>query len=75
MRTIIDLPASQLEGLDWLCRRDGISRAEAIRRAVALMMRDCRSAEPQVAFGLWRDRTIDGLQYQETVRSEWDGRS
>lgn len=74
MRTIIDLPPSQLEALDWLCRRDGISRAEAIRRAVAAMMRDCRTSAPDAAFGLWRDRPIDGVQYQESVRSEWDGR-
>jgi hypothetical protein len=29
MRTIIDLPADQLDALDGICRRESISRAEA----------------------------------------------
>ena len=39
MRTIIELPGEQVDALDALCRRDGISRAEAIRRAVAMLVR------------------------------------
>ncbi len=26
----------------------------------------------QPAFGIWKDRGIDGLEYQEAIRSEWD---
>jgi len=37
MRTIIELPDAQLESLSRLCRREKISRAEAIRRAVDKM--------------------------------------
>jgi hypothetical protein len=74
MRTIIELPAAQLEALDWLCRRDEISRAEAIRRAVALLLRDCRMADSDAAFGLWRDRPVDAMTYEDDLRGEWNGR-
>ncbi len=74
MRTIIELPADQLVALDALCRRDEISRAEAIRRAVARHVQLERAAEPDRAFGLWRKRPVDGLKYQRRLRREWSAR-
>ena len=72
MRTIIDLPEDQLQALDGICRREGISRAEAIRQAVALLVRQRGAGASGVAFGLWRGkRRIDGLHYQEQLRREW----
>lgn len=72
MRTIIDLPPAQLDALDAWCRRDGISRAEAIRRAVAGAVGQQTAAGRQAAFGLWRDRQgPDGLAYQRRLRREW----
>ena len=70
MRTIIDVPAQQLDALDDVCRRDGISRAEAIRRAVALLLQQ-RGGAPEQAFGLWRGRKVDGLAYERALRDEW----
>jgi hypothetical protein len=74
MRTIIELPGDQIEGLDALCRRDGISRAEAIRRAVARHLEAERAAGPNRAFGLWRARPVDGLKYERRIRDEWQAR-
>lgn len=75
MRTIIDLPDDQLEALDGICRRDGISRAEAVRRGVTLLMRDRAASRSGLAFGLWKGRRgSDGLAYQEKLRREWGGR-
>ena len=72
MRTIIDLPDAQLEALDGICRRELISRAEAIRRAVDLLVRDRAAGASHAAFGLWRGaRAVDGLRYQERLRREW----
>ena len=72
MRTIIDLPADQLEALDRLCQREGISRAEGVRRAVAEHVRQQQGAEASQAFGLWRARGADSLAYERRLRSEWD---
>ena len=72
MRTIIDLPETQIEALDALCQRESISRAEAIRRAVAAHIRHERAREPDAAFGLWKTRPVDALKYQRRLRREWD---
>lgn len=75
VRTIIDLPEDQLAVLDGICRRESISRAEAIRRAVDLLVRDRAAGASHAAFGLWRgSRTPDGLAYQERLRGEWGTR-
>ncbi len=51
-RTIIDIPASQLAEIDSHCRRLGISRAEAVRRALAAYLE--RGADLRAdGFGLW----------------------
>jgi len=74
MRTIIDLPADHVEALDALCAREGISRAEAVRRAVAAHLAHERRPQADRAFGLWRDRRIDGRTYQARIRREWEPR-
>jgi metal-responsive CopG/Arc/MetJ family transcriptional regulator len=71
MRTIVDLPEDQLRALSEVCRRDKISRAEAIRRAVAQYARRRPPGERDRAFGLWRRRRLDSLQYQRKLRREW----
>jgi metal-responsive CopG/Arc/MetJ family transcriptional regulator len=74
MRTIIELPDAQVEALDALCRHEGISRAEAIRRAVAAHVKAERARGGDPAFGVWRARRLSGLEYQRRARREWDHR-
>lgn len=74
MRTIIDLPPEQVESLDSWCRREGVSRAEAVRRAVAEHLRKHHTPSAEKAFGLWRSIPEDGLAYQDRLRGEWDSR-
>ena len=50
-RTIIDIPETQLRDLDARCNTLGISRAEAVRRAVDEFLSDANPARE--AFGLW----------------------
>jgi metal-responsive CopG/Arc/MetJ family transcriptional regulator len=71
MRTIVELPEEQLRALTELCRRQKISRAEAIRRAVAEYARRRLAAESGRAFGIWRGRRVDGLAYERRLRREW----
>jgi ribbon-helix-helix CopG family protein len=72
MRTIIELPGSQLDALDAWCRREDISRAEAIRRAVAVAIGQQAALGRDRAYGLWRDRGIAGLDWERTIRAEWE---
>jgi hypothetical protein len=73
MRTLVDIPDSELEVLNTLCKSEGISRAESIRRAIRAYV-ELRTPMPKLedGFGLWKDRDIDGLEYQLKIRSEWD---
>ena len=75
MRTIVNLPTGQIESLDAWCRLEGISRAEAVRRAVAEHLRQHHTAGGERAFGLWRSNQVDGMSYQDRLRSEWDPRN
>src|SRR5690606_36684157 len=49
------------DDIDALCRRDGISGAEAVRRAVSAMLADRATREAAGAFGLWRGRAAEVL--------------
>jgi Arc/MetJ-type ribon-helix-helix transcriptional regulator len=71
MRTIIELPQDQLAHLDAHCRRENLSRAEAIRRAIAAMLADRATTDAGGAFGLWRDRATDAHADLERLRDEW----
>jgi hypothetical protein len=73
VRTIIDLPIDHLEALTKVCRRDRISRAEAIRRLLAAQLAKETADGAERAFGLWRGRSVDGVDYQERLRREWGG--
>lgn len=72
MRTVIDLPEELLAKLDALREREGISRAEAVRRAVRAYTAGAGQAACEAAFGLWREREVEGRAYQEALRAEWD---
>ena len=73
MRTLIDIPDLQIEELKTLCQAQGLSRAELIRRAIAVYIRQHQQKEVD-GFGLWKQNgqhTEDGLQYQKKLRDEW----
>ncbi|WP_377156525.1 ribbon-helix-helix protein, CopG family [Roseateles sp. UC29_93] len=54
-RTIVDIPAAQLVEIDRLCKLMGISRAEAVRRALVAFADGHADVTPE-AFGLWASR-------------------
>lgn len=71
MRTIIDLPDEQIRRLRLLCQRDGISRAEAIRRALASMLASQKSGSRAEAFGAWSGKKKDSKKMVRALRAEW----
>lgn len=78
MRTIIDLTDEQLARLEEVADREGISRAEAIRRAVDAAYAGAAAgnsrAAREAAFGLWKGRKVDALRYVDKLRDEWEDR-
>jgi hypothetical protein len=81
MRALVDIPDQQLEDLSAICSARKLSRAEAVRQALAAFIAQNRPSR-EAAFGAWIGQTAylpgdsdplpkDGLAYQEKLRSEW----
>jgi hypothetical protein len=81
MRTLIEMPSQQFEELAAICAVRKLSRAEAVRQAVAAFIEQNRPSRDD-AFGLWKGQPAhlpgdpdplpeDGLDYQEKLRREW----
>ncbi len=71
MRTLVDIGDTQIRALDELSKKDKRSRAALIREALDDYLAKRRGSRGGDAFGLWGDGKVDGLAYQEKVRSEW----
>ncbi len=71
MRTLVDLGDTQIQALDELSKKEKRSRAALIRQAIDDYLAKRRDKQEGDAFGLWGNRKVDGLAYQEKVRGEW----
>ena len=74
MRTIVDLPEEELRALKAAAKRDEVSQAEAIRRAIRAYLASRPAPDRESpAFGLWADRQDrqEGVAYQRALRDEW----
>ncbi len=73
MRTLIDIPDQQINDLAVICQIKKLPRAEVIRLAISAYLANNKPTEPEAAFGLWakQQQAVDGLDYQEKIRSEW----
>lgn len=71
-RILVDIPDQHIAALNEIAATDGVPRAEVIRNAVTKYVREhVEKASPQAAFGIWKGKNPDGLEYQEKMRSEW----
>ncbi|MDN5836876.1 MAG: ribbon-helix-helix domain-containing protein [Nitrosospira sp.] len=70
MRTLIDIPDKQIKELAVICKTEKLSRAEAVRQALTAYLEKKKPGEAD-AFGIWKDREVDGLTYQKKMREEW----
>jgi metal-responsive CopG/Arc/MetJ family transcriptional regulator len=71
MRTIVELPDEQVAALRDLCTREKASRAEIIRRAVGQYVQNHQSDQGRGAFGLWKKKKLNALDYEADLRAEW----
>lgn len=73
MRTIVDLPESQINALKELGEATNQSRAELVRQAVQAFIDKQKPNQPNDAFGILNDSPIkDAVAFQKTLRDEWD---
>ncbi|MEO5915423.1 MAG: ribbon-helix-helix protein, CopG family [Luteolibacter sp.] len=72
MRTIIDLPDEQAKALTEWCKVEKISKAEAVRRALASMLANQQQSGREKAFGAWQKKRLDSRTFVENLREEWE---
>ncbi len=76
MRTLVDIPDEDLAVINKVIKAQSISRAEFIRRAIAQSLTAHRKTQiekaREAAFGLLAGRSVDGVDYQERIRREWE---
>jgi len=66
-RTIVEIPDPLLREIDALRERLGISRAEAVRRALRDWLQQ-RDAAPGEGFGLWARHVADPAELHRRLR-------
>jgi hypothetical protein len=74
MRTIVDLSQEQIRRLTLFCRREKISRAEAVRRAVDRFLRGSSASDLRTFFGASKTHGSVSRQVSR-LRSEWRRRN
>ncbi len=71
VRALVDMNDTQIEALDALAKQMGRSRAALIRAAIDDYLDRHHREQVEDGFGLWGERKVDGLAYQEKLRREW----
>ena len=76
IRTIITLPRELKNWLDNYSKARNRPTAETIREAIiaykAAVENDQDKDILKKTSGIWKDRNIDGLDYMESLRDEWE---
>ena len=70
-RILVDLPDDQLSELAALVEEEQRPRAAVIREAIEAYIASHKRTLGTEVFGLWNGKKIDGLEYQQALRSEW----
>lgn len=71
MRAIVDLDEHVDRALKRLARARGASRSQVVREALEQYLQAQQAPVAASAFGLWRGRKADGVEYQRRLRKEW----
>ncbi|MFP4283241.1 MAG: ribbon-helix-helix protein, CopG family [Opitutales bacterium] len=74
MRTVIDVPDEVIQSLDRVSRAEKRPRAALIRDALTEYLRVKAVPSAEAAFGLWKQESTDGVEYQNRLRDEWENR-
>ena len=76
IRTIITLPRELKNWLDNYSKAHNRPMAETIREAIIAYKSNIENESDDDLLkktnGIWKDRNIDGLDYVESLRDEWE---
>ncbi len=72
MRTIVDIPVSDIAVLDAISQERRVSRAAVIREAVSRVVRERQDEAWRSAIGSWKGKfDEDSVDYVRRIRAEW----
>lgn len=74
MRIALDLEPAQLEALDRLAETENVSRDALILKAIDTLLKAKTDDRFAKAFNLWGREGLEGLEFQEHARGEWQDR-
>jgi len=71
-RVLLNLSDAQIDALRMIGDLEKKPQSVIIRDAIQkyIAQHECVSVQQDV-FGLWKDENMDGLKYQQRLRSEW----
>ncbi len=72
MRTIVDIPDEVGPQLAAIAQAEGCSKAAIVREAIQNYLNARAPETNDEAFGLWKKNAVDGVKYQNKLRSEWN---
>jgi metal-responsive CopG/Arc/MetJ family transcriptional regulator len=70
-RILVDLPDGQVQELAVLAEAEHRPRAAIIRDAIEAYIVNYKRGQGAEVFGLWKNKKIGGLEYQQELRAEW----
>lgn len=73
-KILLEIEDSKLNSLDLIVAKNNWTRSQAIRYAIEyLLEKEKKDSDiSEKAFGLWSNKSIDGLEYQKKLRDEWN---
>lgn len=74
-RILVDLTEEQLQELTAIVEAEQRPWAVVIREAIQAYIAQRKPGLAPDTFGLWKNRKVDGLAYQEKLREEWRTRT
>jgi|GEM_PF-404325 len=72
MRTIVEIPEEKIQVLDKLSKKENVSRAELIRRAIESYLQVSSDKDMDSHFGSWKRKPLDSVKWQRDLRKEWE---
>lgn len=73
MKTIFEIPDTDIKKLDEISSERNVSRTQLVREAINQYLQNQVSSKKSfdTAFGLLKSEKLDALKFQKKVRGEW----
>ena len=71
MKTTIDLSENESLLLERLSQQRGVPPSRLLNEALELLRQSSIQQDESQAFGIWKGKVSDGLDYETRMRAEW----